>query len=85
MSSAADNRIVVREGMVVLNEMADRLGLNRSNFRKIAMKSGVPIIKKRLASTGGQLVNVVTKENAEQIIKARRSEFLGSDQIEYLD
>ena len=84
MSQTEKQGVVVRDGFVVVNELADRMGLNRSACRRAVIKAGLTPSKRRLVSTGGQSVNVITREEAEQFLRDRQAEFLTGDRVAIL-
>jgi hypothetical protein len=85
MQTVKETRIPVRNGFVVVNEMADRLGKERSAFRRAVLKAGFVPDKRRLDATGGQSVNVMTRQEAERFIAERRAKSLDGGTIEFID
>ena len=84
MLTTPNQGVPIRNGFVILNELADHLNVNRSNFRRSVLKAGYLPTKKRMAAMGGQWVNVVSRDEAESIIAARRSEYIDAGSIEIL-
>ena len=52
-------------------ELADKLGIDRSNVRKYILKSGFKFIKVRTEESRHQLTLALKKEDAEALIKLR--------------
>ena len=64
---------------VSLKELAERLGLDRSNARKLLGKYGLTPARRRMPDTGNQVCLVITKRQALELIKLREDEgFLNS-------
>jgi hypothetical protein len=59
---------------VSLKQLADALGLDRSNARKYVLKQGFKPVKRRTLDSGGMLALSFTKEEAERIIAVRREQ-----------
>lgn len=61
------------DDFVSLKLLAAELGLDRSNMRKYALKTGVRPHKRRTADSAGQLTLAVTAAEAE-LLRTKRSE-----------
>src|SRR4051794_5003756 len=62
------------EEFVSLRQLAQALGLDRSNARKYILKQGFRPVKRRTADSGGMLTLSFTKEEAERIVALRREQ-----------
>jgi len=56
---------------VSLKELAKQIGLDKSNLRKYVLAQGFSFSRMRTFDSRGQLVNALTKEEAEAIIALR--------------
>lgn len=63
---------------VTLGELAERIGLDRSNARKWVLKSGFSFFKVRDPRTGNQLVAAVTADEAETLMELRQDQGYGA-------
>lgn len=61
------------EEFVSLKELAETIGLDRSNTRKFVLKLGIKPHKRRTPDSRNQLTLAVTKEEAERIIGDRET------------
>ena len=59
---------------ITMQEIAGRLGLDKSNARKYAINNGFAWQKMRIAEGGNQLCNVLPIEEAEELIDLRRDQ-----------
>jgi len=59
---------------VSMKELANEIGLDRSNMRKYVLQQGFSWLKVRTKDSGGQLVNALTREDADAIIELRKSQ-----------
>jgi hypothetical protein len=59
---------------VSLKQLAEALGLDRSNARRYILKQGFKPAKRRTLDSGGMLALSFTKEEAERIIALRREQ-----------
>ena len=73
--------IVTRDGLVTVRDLAEVIGLDRSNVLKILKKMGIPIDKRRSEEARGQFVSVITQADAERLIATRRAETLGGGEV----
>jgi hypothetical protein len=70
------------EEFVSLKQLATELGLDRSNARKYALKSGVRPHKRRTPDSGSQLTLALTIEEADRVRAKRRAEgFLSASKV----
>jgi DNA-binding MarR family transcriptional regulator len=78
--------IIARDGLVTVRDLADAIGIDRSNAFKTLKKLGIPTDKRRSHEARGQFVSVVTVADAERLIEIRRDEFLGGrGQVAYVE
>jgi hypothetical protein len=86
VSSPARPPIVVRDGLVLVSDLAEAIGLDRSNVLKSLKGQGIKIEKRRSAEARGQFVSAIDRADAERFIAVRRAETLGSrGEITYLE
>lgn len=57
--------------VVTIKEIADTIGTDRSNARKIVLKNGFDFIKIRTAESKGQLTLALSKEDFESFLEMR--------------
>ena len=62
------------EEYVSLKQLAEELGLDRSNTRKYVLKQGLKPHKRRTPDSGNQLTLALRVEEAEYIRNKRREE-----------
>lgn len=59
---------------VTIAELASRLGLDRSNTRKYALKRGFAFFRVRTPESRNQLTLALTREDAEMVIESRKTQ-----------
>jgi len=64
-------------GYVTIGELADELGLDKSNIRKTLLKNGFAPVRIRTPETKGQLTLALTQEEAEAFRELRESQGFG--------
>lgn len=62
---------------VSLKQLADELGMDRSNFRKYVLREGFQYDKRRMPDSGNQTVIAFTEEEAEKIRERREANGFG--------
>lgn len=62
---------------VSLKQLADELGMDRSNLRKYVIREDFNMTKRRLPDSGNQTVLAFTEEEAEKIKKRRNANGFG--------
>lgn len=62
------------ENHILLKDLADELGLDRSNARKYVLRLGISFLKVRTPDSKGQLTLALTPEDAETVKKTRLNE-----------
>lgn len=68
---------------VLVSDLADELGLDKSNLRRYIKNQGIKMIRVRTRHTRGQLTLALTKENAKAVREARRAQgYLTKDESE---
>jgi hypothetical protein len=79
-------RLIVKDGLVRVKDLAESIGKDRSTVRKDLRKRKIPMDMMRDHESRGQEVSVVTRADAERYIAALKSESLGSGgDIAYID
>jgi hypothetical protein len=66
-----------REQYVTLRELAEEMGLDRSNARKYILKAGFTFTKVRTPESGNQLTLALSREEAEAVLELRKSQGFG--------
>lgn len=59
---------------VTLKELADILGLDRSNARKLVLKYGFTPLRLRTKESGNQVSLALTKEDADRLLEIRNAQ-----------
>jgi hypothetical protein len=79
-------RLVVRDGLVIVKDLAAAIGMDRSNLLKALKRAGITTDRRRSTEAGNQFVSVIRREDAERFIGDRNGEFLGSGgEVAYLE
>jgi hypothetical protein len=79
-------RLIVKDGLVRVKDLAESIGKDRSLIRKDLTKRGIPMDKLRDRESRGQRVLVVTRADAERYIATVKAESLGNGgDIVYID
>ncbi len=74
--------ITAREGMVIARDLAEVIGIDRSNLLKILKKQGIPTDRRRSVEARGQFVSVLSVGDAERLIRRREAEsIVGPGQV----
>jgi hypothetical protein len=66
---------------VTLKELADEIGLDKSNTRRYVIKHGFAWSKVRTKESGNQVENVLSKQDADAIMETRKKQGFSSLQI----
>ena len=61
----------MESNLVTLRQIADRMGLDRSNARKWILDRGYTFMTSRDLSSGNQAVSVLSEEEAEEVLRLR--------------
>ncbi len=64
---------MAEDEFISINELANRLGTDRSQFRRYVLKLGYVVHKRRIQGSGGQLTLCVSAAEADEIV-ARRAD-----------
>jgi hypothetical protein len=72
------SRLVVRDGLVVVKDLAEAIGMDRGNLGKLLKKIGIKSDLRRSAEAGGQFISAISRADAERFLDDRRAQFLGS-------
>lgn len=72
----------MQEEYVSLKQLAERMGLDKSNARKYVLTQGFSFLKQRTEDSSGQVANVLTLEDAEAVIAIREEQGFTGQVIE---
>lgn len=82
----AEARLPVRNGLVVVGELAVFLGVDRSNLRKNLLKAGYKLDRMPFPQVGNQRVLTLAEEDARRFIAtANANPLSGGGVVSYLD
>jgi hypothetical protein len=77
--------LVVRDGWVTVGDLAEWLGLDKSNVLKALKKEGIERAFRQSSEARGQQVAVVSRADTERFIAQRQANRLGAGgRIEYI-
>lgn len=65
------------DGYVVIGELANRVGMDRSNTRKYALRHGFEFARIRTLDSRGQLTLALSESDADALVQVRESEGFG--------
>jgi len=60
---------------VTLKELANKMGMDKSNARRYILKNGFAFRQIRTTKSRGQAENVLTQEDAESVVELRQRQF----------